>query len=110
MAGRGDSPGTKRDLAQAGTLAAAILAALVSADPFDARNRASWVRHLDYIAIALWVAALVLFLFAGSPQEAAEGESAWSSLSARHWAALATAGLARSGHDRSDSRGAVPVV
>jgi hypothetical protein len=55
---------TTRDLAQAGTLAGAILGAPVGADPFDVRNRTAWVKDVDYFAIALWVAAVLLFLFA----------------------------------------------
>jgi len=84
----------KPDLAQAGTLAAAILAALVSADPFDARNRASWVRYGDYLAIALWIGAVVLFLVAGATQDGVARQRGWRSLSTSYRAALGMAGLA----------------
>jgi hypothetical protein len=52
----------KRDLAQAASLAGAILAAIVGADPFDIRHRSHWVQDIDYVAIVLWVIAVVLFL------------------------------------------------
>ena len=52
----------KRDLAQAASLAGAIFAAIVGADPFDIRHRSHWVQDIDYVAIALWVLAVVLFL------------------------------------------------
>lgn len=52
------------DAAQVGTLAGAVFAALVGADPFEIRTRAHWVRGLDYAALALWVVVVVLFLIA----------------------------------------------
>jgi hypothetical protein len=55
-----------RDLAQAGALAGAIFAALVGADPFDVRHRTWWVRTADYVAVAFWVGAVLLFLFAAA--------------------------------------------
>jgi hypothetical protein len=65
-----DAPKTLRDrvpeVAQAGSIAGAIFAALVGADPFDIRNRAHVVQKLDYVAIALWVTAVVLFLVAAA--------------------------------------------
>jgi hypothetical protein len=52
----------QRDLAQAASLSGAIFAALVGADPFDIRHRSHWVQDIDYVAIAVWVLAVVLFL------------------------------------------------
>jgi hypothetical protein len=60
-----------RDLAQAGTVAGAIFGALVGADPFDIRHRTSWVKTVDYVAIALWVAAVLLFLLTAAPRASA---------------------------------------
>jgi hypothetical protein len=72
---------TTRDIAQAGALAGAIFGALVGADPFDVRNRTAWVKNVDYIAIALWVGAVLLFLFVAAA-------------AARLWMALLVAGAA----------------
>jgi hypothetical protein len=52
----------QRDLAQAASLAGAVFAAVVGADPFDIRHRSHWVQDIDYVAIAAWVLAVVLFL------------------------------------------------
>jgi len=54
------------EVAQAGSIAGAIFAALVGADPFDIRNRSHAVQKVDYVAIALWVVAVVLFLLAAA--------------------------------------------
>ncbi|MEA2217388.1 MAG: hypothetical protein QOJ35_14 [Solirubrobacteraceae bacterium] len=70
-----------RDVAQAGALAGAIFGALVGADPFDVRNRTAWVKDVDYIAIALWVGAVLLFLFVAAA-------------AARLWMPLVVAGAA----------------
>jgi hypothetical protein len=50
------------DIAQAGAITGAIFAALLAADPLEIRTRASWVRYFDYLAFALWIAAVVLFV------------------------------------------------
>ncbi len=65
-----ESPGSSpspRDLAGAASIAGAIFGALVGADPFDIHNRARFIQYFDYVAIALWAAALLLFLFAIVP-------------------------------------------
>ena len=56
-------------VAQAGSLAGAIFAALVGADPLDIRTRSHVVQKLDYAAIALWVAAVVAFLLGAAIPE-----------------------------------------
>jgi hypothetical protein len=53
-------------IAQIGSIVGAIFAALVGADPFDIRHRERAVRLLDYLAIALWILAVVLFLIAAA--------------------------------------------
>jgi hypothetical protein len=53
-------------VAQIGSIVGAIFAALVGADPFDVRHRTHAVRWLDYVVIALWVLAVVLFLIAAA--------------------------------------------
>ena len=53
-------------VAQIGSIVGAIFAALVGADPFDIRHRTHPVRTIDYVAIALWVLAVVLFLVAAA--------------------------------------------
>lgn len=70
------SPPSPRDLAGAASIAGAIFGALVGADPFDIHNRARSVQYLDYVAIALWAAALLLFLFAIAPLQR-RVSSAW---------------------------------
>jgi len=50
------------DIAQAGAISGAILAALVGADPLDIRSRSHWVKFVDYSAFSLWIIAVVLFM------------------------------------------------
>ncbi len=50
------------DVAQAGAISAAILAALIGADPLQLRTRTIWVKALDYGAFSLWIVAVVLFV------------------------------------------------
>jgi hypothetical protein len=50
------------DIAQVGALSAAILAALIGADPLDLRSRTNWVKALDYTAFSFWIITVVLFM------------------------------------------------
>src|SRR6185295_8408698 len=51
-----------RELAQAASISGAIFAAIVGADPFDIRHRSHWVQVVDYVAILLWVVAVLIFV------------------------------------------------
>src|SRR5262249_1745474 len=42
------------------------------ADPFDIRHRTQAVQRLDYVAIALWIIAVLLFLYAAAAPSVAE--------------------------------------
>ena len=77
-------------MAGAASIAGAIFAALVGADPFDIHHRARFVQYFDYVAIALWAAALLLFLFAIVPFQRPVS-SAWRLRSALVVAAVAGA-------------------
>jgi hypothetical protein len=57
--------------AKSASLVVAIVTFLVGADPLDIRNGSHVFRPVDYIAIGLWIVAIVLFLGA---QALAEGK------------------------------------
>lgn len=61
--------------AKSASLVVAILTILVGADPLDIRNSSHLFRKVDYIAIAFWILALLLFLAAQALSEGTRGGS-----------------------------------
>jgi hypothetical protein len=104
-----------RERAEAGALAGAIFATLVGADPFDLRSRSHLIRVVDYVAIALWIVAALLFLYVRAGPDAksdsAEGQRLVFALAATGAAgALTIAALIVTGFNFSLDRDEVALV
>ena len=56
-----------RDSAPVAAITGAILAAFVAADPFDVTHRFRWAQDVDYLAITLWIAAVLAFMSSVAP-------------------------------------------